>query len=198
MLKHPVTAALPPIGVNKGDNLWTNTIGKTSGEFNPKVTRAPIAAILWCICHFCHKPTFIDERRKQFPGSPIGRPVEFISDGSTSSLYEEARQAAGANAYTAAILACRKILMHIAVSKGAKENQDFVDYVKYLGDNHYFPPDAKEWVDQIRKRGNEANHEIVIMSKDEAEVLLGFVEMLLKVIFEYPALAKQKATPSTP
>jgi len=57
----------------------------------------------------------------------------------------------------------------------------------YLADNNYVPPDGKGWVDHIRKKGNEANHEIVIMSKEEAFELLSFVEMLLKIVYEFPA-----------
>jgi hypothetical protein len=90
-------------------------------------------------------------------------------------------------AYTAAVLACRKILMHIAVEKQAQENQSFVVYVEYLAGKHYVPPGGEGWVDHIRKKGNEANHEIKLMSKADAEELITFVEMLLKLIYEFPA-----------
>ncbi len=42
------------------------------------------------------------------------------------------------------------------------------------------------WVDHIRERGNEANHEITIMSADDAQSLIQFTEMLLKLVFEFP------------
>jgi len=84
--------------------------------------------------------------------------------------------------------------MHIAVSKGAPAGDTFANYVQYLADKNFIPPDAKDWVDHIRTKGNEANHEIVIMTKDDAEELLSFVEMLLKVIFEFPAAVKRKRT----
>ncbi len=77
--------------------------------------------------------------------------------------------------------------MHVAVSKGAKKNQGFAYYAQYLADNHYVPPDAKGWVAHIKDKGNEANHEIKVMSSDDAEELLSFSEMLLKQIFEFPA-----------
>ncbi len=125
----------------------------------------------------------------------MGEPVAGIPDASTNALYEEARFAASAGSYTAVVLCCRKILMHLAVSKGAAAGGTFADYVKYLADNHYFPPDARDWVDRIRQKGNEANHEIVVMTVDDAEEILSFVGMLLKVIFEFPARAKKKATP---
>jgi len=84
--------------------------------------------------------------------------------------------------------------MHIAVAKGAKAGDSFVSYVEYLASHNYVPPDAREWVDHIRTKGNEANHEIVIMKKGDAEDLLAFSEMLLKLIFEFPASIKRKIT----
>ena len=62
--------------------------------------------------------------------------------------------------------------MHIAVAKGAPENQNFLSYVQFLSDKHYVPPDAKDWVDHIRKRGNEANHEICMMQESDAKELI--------------------------
>ncbi len=77
--------------------------------------------------------------------------------------------------------------MHIAVSKGAPVGATFANYVNYLVDQHYAPPDSKAWIDTIRTKGNEANHEIVVMTETDARNLLAFCEMLLKFIFEYPA-----------
>ena len=94
------------------------------------------------ICHFCLKPTFFDEREVQVAGAVFGNPVEDIPDTLIKSLYDEARRATSANAYTAAILSCRKILMHIAVSKGAKQGDSFVNYVRFLADQHFIPPEA--------------------------------------------------------
>jgi hypothetical protein len=42
-------------------------------------------------------------------------------------------------------------------------------------------------VDHIRKKGNEANHEIALMTRVDAEELLSFSEMLLKFIYEFPS-----------
>lgn len=145
------------------------------------------------ICHACTHPTFFDlETNKQVPGVVFGNPIKDVPDKSITDLYEEARKCTGAGCYTAAILCCRKLLMHIAVSKGAKQSDTFASYVSYLADNHYVPPDAKDWVDHIRSKSNEANHEIMVMQKEDAEDLLSFIEMLLKVIFEFPAAAKRK------
>ena len=82
--------------------------------------------------------------------------------------------------------------MSIAVSKGAKEGLHFIEYVSFLSDKGYVPPDGKEWVDHIRTKSNEANHEIRIMTREEAEELINFSSMLLKLIYEFPEKMKLK------
>ena len=151
------------------------------------------AAIM--ICHNCHRPTFIDENDRQFPGRPFGQEVEGIPEKALTELYGEARNAMSASCYTASVLCCRKILMHIAVEKGAKPGDSFVKYVEHLASANYIPPDARIWVDHIRTKANEANHEIAVMSRTDAEELLSFTEMLLKVIYEFPASIKKRITP---
>jgi hypothetical protein len=136
------------------------------------------------ICHACNKPTFIAEG-KNTPSAALGNPVLRLPDD-ISKIYEEIRSATSVNSYTAAVLAARKLLMHIAVEKGAAENKNFVDYVNYLETNHYTPPNSTSWVDRIRQLGNEANHDIVIMTKEQALLILTFLEMLLKFIYEFP------------
>ncbi len=146
-----------------------------------------------CVCHFCHKPTYIDMDGKQYPGVAFGNSIDGIDDPSVKSLYEEARNCASVNAFTASAMACRKILMNIAVAKGAKENLKFVQYVQFLANNNFVPPDGKEWVAHIKDKGNDANHKIEIVSKEDGEELLYFTEMLLTFIYAVPARFK-KAT----
>ena len=82
--------------------------------------------------------------------------------------------------------------MHVAVSKKADQGLSFEQYVKFLSENNYIPPGSDKWVDKIRKKGNEANHEIIISEEDDAKTLLSFVEMLLKIIFEFPAKSEEE------
>jgi len=86
--------------------------------------------------------------------------------------------------------------MHIAVEKGAAAGESFKSYVEYLANARYVPPNGKEWVDHIRDKGNEMNHELVFASEAEANDVLGFVEMLLKFIYEFPSRVGSK--PATP
>jgi hypothetical protein len=81
--------------------------------------------------------------------------------------------------------------MHIAVEQKAKTNQTFLEYVNHLANTGYVPPNGKVWVDYIRKRGNEANHEIVLMTQGDAHALVGFVEALLRFVYELPRMVPE-------
>jgi hypothetical protein len=135
------------------------------------------------ICHICNKPTFIYNGTT--PAAALGRSVDRLPKD-IHAIYEEIRFATSVNAFTASVLTARKLLMHIAVEKGAEQNQSFISYVNYLDTNHYTPPNSTAWVDKIRQLGNDANHEIVIMTKDQAQLILTFLEMILKFIYEFP------------
>ena len=177
--------------------IWQGAGGQNSIKYTCSFCGNPIASNIGYItkdqiyniriCHFCSKPTFFPNPGTPVPGSPMGNPVGNIGDKDLNALYEEARKCATVNAHTAAVLACRKILMHIAVDKKAEQGKKFIEYIEYLADNNYIPPDAKVWVDHIRKKANEANHESVVMSKEDAKDLITFIEMLLKIIYEFPA-----------
>ena len=77
--------------------------------------------------------------------------------------------------------------MNIAVAQGAKAGLSFVEYVDYLSNQGYVPPNGRSWVDHIRNKGNEATHEIALMTREDANELISFAEMLLKFIYEFPA-----------
>jgi hypothetical protein len=148
------------------------------------------------VCHFCTRPTFFDaETRQQWPGASFGNDVLNISDENVQRLYNEARRCITTNSFTASVMCSRKLLMNIAVSKGATKNQSFAKYVDYLSDSNYIPAGSKDWVDHIRSKGNDANHEIAVMKREDAEELISFSEMLLKLIYEFPARIKSKSAP---
>lgn len=172
-------------------------VGPNKGTFSQDPGR-PVQSQIY-FCSFCGQPTYFDYDGKQFPGVKFGNVVQHLPKG-LEQLYDEhrtsvapirsgrwrARGAMSSQAYTPAVLACRKILMNVAVGLGAKTGESFVTYVQFLADSGYIPPNGKHWVDHIRTKSNEANHEITLMSKDEAEKLITFVEMMLKFIYELP------------
>lgn len=143
------------------------------------------------LCPSCKHPTFFTPDDEQKPNFLIGDEIDNLPK-EISSLYEEARQSFGARSYTGVALLCRKLLMNLAVNLEAGKNLKFVQYVDYLKDENYIPKYSMDWVDRIRKSGNLATHEIGDIDRDEAEMLLKFTEMLLKITYEYPSFAENK------
>lgn len=145
------------------------------------------------LCPLCECPNFF-KGEIQTPAPIFGSEVAAVPD-LINKLYTEARVCFSNNAFTATTLCCRKILMHIAVEKGAQEGRKFVEYVNYLSSEGYIARDCQEWVDHIRGKGNEATHEIKLMTKADAMELIQFVEMLLKQMYEFPAKLKKRDVP---
>lgn len=135
------------------------------------------------ICPSCSKPTFIGQNQ-QAPGAPFGNDVNYVPTD-VDSLYREARRCMTVAAHTAAVLTCRKLLMHIAVAEGADAGKAFTVYVDFLV-NNFVTLKAYSWVDHIRKQSNKPNHEVVQMSQQDAQEILAFSEMLLRLVYEFP------------
>jgi hypothetical protein len=121
------------------------------------------------ICQSCQRPTWHEDGRHYPPVRP-GRDVSNVPED-TGQLYSEMRDAAGAGAHTASALTGRKILMHVAVEKGAKEGLSFLQYVNYLIDKGYVPTDSDDWV------------------AGDTAALIVLTEQLLRNVYELPAVA---------
>lgn len=155
-----------------------NIIASRSGFFTDNNQRI-------YICSHCDKPTHFDSLGSQYPDVAPGNDVKHLPK-ELGALYKEARNCVAASSYTGAVLLCRKLLMNIAVTQGAEEGKSFIHYVNYLAEQGYIPPNGRGWVDHIRKKGNEATHEIALMNKADCEDLIAFSEMLMKFIYEFP------------
>lgn len=142
------------------------------------------------ICPNCDNPTLLDSTDKvQIPGVAYGSEVKHLPE-LIRAVWTEIRVSTSNNAHTAVVLVGRKLLMHIAVEQGAEEGLKFVEYVDYLVENHFAPPNSRQWVDKIRSHGNEATHEIAQKTPEDAEEIVIFLEMLLKFIYEFPNRGK--------
>ena len=86
------------------------------------------------LCSGCNRPSYFENHHlasgapEQVPGISFGKPVHGLPD-LVGKLYNEARIASAAGAHTAAVLATRKLLMHIAVDQKAPTNKSFMEYV---------------------------------------------------------------------
>lgn len=144
------------------------------------------------ICHSCNLPSFLFGKM-QVPGSTIGGSVKHLPK-EIETIYNEIRKCTTSGAFTAAVMTGRKLIMHIAVSEGAKNGLTYEQYVDFLDTSGYVPPKNKGGLTAIRKLGNKANHEIVIMDHAQATSMIKFLEMLLKFNYEFPT--EQKNTSS--
>lgn len=165
--------------------LCTHTVASDQGFYREH----PIEAIY--ICPHCGAPNYFNNQAQQIPGPTVGSHIDAVPEN-VQTAYDEARKAFSAGASTASVLMCRKILMNIAVNLKAEENKSFKYYVDWLHDNHFIPPNSKEWVDLIREKGNTATHEIPSLTPEEAKELIIFCEMILRIVYEFPSRAKKK------
>lgn len=138
------------------------------------------------LCPHCDGPNYFLRAELQIPGVAPGQEVDHLPEP-LAKLYREARNCCSVGSYTASVLAARKMLMNVAVDQGAAEGLKFIEYVDHLAAAGFIPPNGRAWVDHIRRKGNEATHEIALMAKTDAEELIAFLEMLLKFIYEFPA-----------
>ncbi len=88
--------------------------------------------------------------------------------------------------------------MHVAVDKGADTNKSFAHYLNYLTEQGYLTPPMLPWVDLIRRRGNEATHEIPASDKDQALGTLMFTAQLLRLVYEMDHKVRQFLPPPEP
>lgn len=152
------------------------------------------------ICYHCSFPTFFGlgpdgQTPLKVPGDLPGGSVANV-DAGVAWLYEEARQCVGAGANTAAVLMCRKMLVNLAVSQGEtwEKGKPFTKYVEFIAGKVFAPDYTASWIDRIREKGNTATHELGAMSRGDAMLLIEFIEMLLKVLYEYPTAGTVQAT----
>jgi hypothetical protein len=93
------------------------------------------------------------------------------------------------SALTATEILCRKILMHVAVDKGAEQGATFASYIDHLIDEGYVTPPMKEWVNLIKKHGNDSNHRLEAPDRGRAEGTIYFTAQLLRTVYEMAHLA---------
>lgn len=155
-----------------------------------KASGTGIREVQWLLCTDCGKGSVLNFGGNIYPGVLFGPNIEGLPDN-INEAYQEARKCMSVNAYTGCELICRKILMNVAVEKGAKEGDFFIKYIDHLEDKGYITPPMKGWVDLIKDRGNKATHEIETPDKERAESTLMFTAELLRIIYEMEYMSKK-------
>ena len=159
------------------------------------VARISSSSIQWLLCPSCGKGS-VRHRNTILP-SPLSIPKVDGLPPDISQAYDEARNSFSVKAYTGCEILCRKILMSVAVNKGAKKNQTFESYVDYLKNNGYITVSLKDMADTIRKNGNESTHEIRQPDSERSEYTLEFTAQVLRSVYEIAAKFSKYQTSQT-
>jgi hypothetical protein len=155
-------------------------------------TGLPIIKWLWC--PECGNPSVLALDGAIYPGVLFGPQIEGLPS-ETDAAYNEARRCMSVNAYTASELICRKILMHVAVEKGAKEGDTFINYIGHLENEGFVTPPMKKWVTLIKNHGNDATHILEAPNQNHAESTLMFTAELLRLVYEMEHISAQYDNP---
>src|SRR5436309_3431144 len=87
--------------------------------------------IKWLQCPVCGNGSVRSLDGNFYPAPAFGAELEGLP-AVIQNAYSEARRCMSVSAYTDAELVSRKILMHVAVNKGADPGKRFVDYIEDL------------------------------------------------------------------
>lgn len=153
--------------------------------------------VRYLVCTNCGDGSVVTKEGVLYPPSLIGQNLEGLPKD-IEMAYLEARRCFSVKAYTACELICRKILMHVAVEKKAKEGDSFENYIKHLETLGYVTPPMKPWVDLIRTHGNTSTHKLEPADPQRAESTLMFTAELLRIIYEMEHKAGKYTKTATP
>lgn len=136
------------------------------------------------LCPNCNAPIILDDEKKEIlsplPGKEINKLPENIS-----IVYFEIRKCMQSKCFNGAVMLMRKLIMHIAVEEGAEEGKNFTEYIDYLCDNGIVPKKSRNKAESVRTLGNSTNHEVENRTSEEAQNCFEFIELLLKVNYEF-------------
>lgn len=154
-------------------------------------------AARWLRCVSCLKG-HVDNEGTISPGvRPLDTPDVLVGDD--LAAWDEALGCLSVGANTAAVMMCRKLLFHIAVSHGLPEKDgsgrapNFAKALKHLEDEGVITKHMRPWVTKIKDVGNEANHEIPRTSADDAMAVAKFTRQLILLAYELPAMVAENA-----
>lgn len=144
---------------------------------------------LWLQCPGCRAGSIKNKHGVVYPVAPTGRPVKNLPKD-VAQAWQEAGLAHSAGAYTAAEMMCRKILMHLAVDQAdAEPGKPFTNYIDTLDKKGFITAGLKPVIDQVRNRGNVANHKLPASSDEESMITLTITGHLLEAMYELPGMA---------
>lgn len=173
------------------------------GHCNTKVNAGVVGCyenedgpIKWLLCTNCGNGSVLTRGGILYPPANFGPDIEGLPSA-VQEAYTEARKCLSVSAFTSCELICRKLLMHVAVEKGAKEGDTFSNYISYLQMKGFVTPPMSGWVELIRTHGNKSNHELESVDKERAESTVMFTAELLRLIYEMETISKRYTSQGT-
>jgi len=153
----------------------------------------------WLRCISCRLAVAVNEG----VASPSQKPLRVPSGlpAEEMKLWAEIRECLGVGANTAAVMLCRKLLMHVAVAHGlpAKNEKNFAptfaQCVDHLLIEGVVTKRMEPWIDRIKEVGNEANHEIAPVGRDSALDVATFTQKLLELAYEMDDTMERASPP---
>ncbi|WP_181818682.1 DUF4145 domain-containing protein [Rhodococcus sp. AG1013] len=154
--------------------------------------------IQWMRCVNCKRGYVANGHRVSPFAEPLSVPNGLPDD--VRLVWREARRCLGVGANAAAVMMCRKLLFHVAVSHGLPERNSkdrapsFYEALEHLQAEGIITQPMRKWVDRIKDVGNQQNHEIVTIAKEDALDIARFTEKLLELAFEMDYLFSEGAS----
>ena len=68
--------------------------------------------------------------------------------------------------------------------------------IEALAASHAITPDMKEWAHEIRDVGNDAVHDEIPFTEEEAKDLHAFTELFLTYVYTLPGMLAARRTPA--
>ena len=161
-------------------------VGRTNG-------RSEAPRVMWLRCVNCRMGVVVNNDEQSPGAKPLDVPKGV--EGDDLAAWEEVRSCLAVGARTAAVMMCRKLLFHIAVSEGLPERKDngrapgFAEAMDHLENEWVVTKRMRAWADRVKDVGNEANHELTGYTFEQALDIARFTRQLLHLSYELPLLA---------
>ena len=159
-------------------------------------TSSTVPTAMWLRCPLCLKGMVLNDGQVSPGVMPHHEPMGMPPD--ESAIWNEARACLSVGANSAAVLLCRKLLLHIAVSEGlpAKNEKDraptFAACVDHLIDEGVVSARMRKWVEKVKDIGNDATHELTPITAQQAAEISTFTLQLLVLAYEMDARLAQE------
>jgi Domain of unknown function (DUF4145) len=156
-----------------------------------------INATLWLKCpnEGCGEGSVKLKTGAIYPPAPFGPGIDGLP-ADVASAWDEAGIAFSVGAFTAAEMMCRKLLMHVAVDQaGSQPGKSFVEYVDELEKGGLIITGLRPVIDQVKNRGNTANHTLPPSDEAVSKMTLKITQHLLQGVYELRSLAPKETSP---